>query len=374
MKLIAYLLLTVCYVILYLYVVTTHFFRCNKEYDIVFCKGRGIYGNSDGYIAFIDAISSDSDPLAYAKQASISSTICISGNTMKVNHIPDAILPQHIQANATFNAIVFRHTREHRNNLGLHDEERRFKGQVIFEAERNYFGRMHKAVDNLPEAALQKILPERKTFQTKYVTTFSKLQWPPLTYDKGGKKNRQMELDYEQLDALRKILSLDPALPLIILGPFGTGKTRLLARSTYNIVCDGNSSCRPKVLLVAHHQSSADTLANHFLTLGNPYIRVIRVCKLNEYRKCSGGSIEYVPVNEIPDGGNFLNEYDVVVTTLGTSYTLLFKVNRHLKVGYFTHILIDEAAQTREPETIIPLCFAGKETKIVLAGDHCQVK
>ena len=34
---------------------------------------------------------------------------------------------------------------------------------------------------------------------------------------------------------------------------------------------------------------------------------------------------------------------------------------------------MDEGAQTREPESVGPLCLANKETKIVIAGDHNQV-
>lgn len=42
-------------------------------------------------------------------------------------------------------------------------------------------------------------------------------------------------------------------------------------------------------------------------------------------------------------------------------------------VGFFTHILLDEAAQAMECETIMPLALATKSTRIVLAGDHMQV-
>ena len=40
---------------------------------------------------------------------------------------------------------------------------------------------------------------------------------------------------------------------------------------------------------------------------------------------------------------------------------------------YFTHILIAEGAQTREPETIAPLIMANKDTRIIIAGDSQQV-
>ena len=42
--------------------------------------------------------------------------------------------------------------------------------------------------------------------------------------------------------------------------------------------------------------------------------------------------------------------------------------------GFFTHILIDEAAQAMECETIMPLALANQNTRIVLAGDYMQVR
>ena len=62
-------------------------------------------------------------------------------------------------------------------------------------------------------------------------------------------------------------------------------------------------------------------------------------------------------------------DVQLIVTTLATS--------RHLdgiiKQGHFTHILIDEGAQSREPEAVAPLTLANRDTKIVIAGDHKQV-
>lgn len=61
----------------------------------------------------------------------------------------------------------------------------------------------------------------------------------------------------------------------------------------------------------------------------------------------------------------------VVITTLAVSRNLL---ELHLNHGFFTHILIDEAAQAMEPEALIPLALAGPNTKVVFTGDHMQVK
>ena len=65
-----------------------------------------------------------------------------------------------------------------------------------------------------------------------------------------------------------------------------------------------------------------------------------------------------------------LVEHRVVITTLSTSQVLL---DLNVLDGFFTHILIDEAAQAIEPETLTPLIFAGPYTKVVFTGDHMQV-
>ena len=60
----------------------------------------------------------------------------------------------------------------------------------------------------------------------------------------------------------------------------------------------------------------------------------------------------------------------VVITTLAMSQHLLeLQLNR----GFFTHILVDEAAQALEPEALAPLALAGPNTKVVFTGDHMQV-
>ena len=64
-------------------------------------------------------------------------------------------------------------------------------------------------------------------------------------------------------------------------------------------------------------------------------------------------------------------QHRVVVTTLSTSHALL---DLQLFHGFFTHILVDEAAQALEPETLTPLFLAGPTTKVVLTGDHMQVQ
>ena len=68
---------------------------------------------------------------------------------------------------------------------------------------------------------------------------------------------------------------------------------------------------------------------------------------------------------------NEVREHNVIITTLATA-RMIWKFCQDGGLR-FTHILIDEAAQALEPECVIPLVMADKNTKVVLAGDHMQV-
>lgn len=74
-----------------------------------------------------------------------------------------------------------------------------------------------------------------------------------------------------------------------------------------------------------------------------------------------------------PSGNEFclptreqIDRHRIVLTTCMTSGDL------GVPSGYFTHILIDEAAQMLECEALVPLSLASLRTLIILAGDHMQ--
>ena len=59
----------------------------------------------------------------------------------------------------------------------------------------------------------------------------------------------------------------------------------------------------------------------------------------------------------------------IVIVTVNTALVL---IGMGLQ-GHFTHIFIDEAAQSLECEALMPLALATEKTCIVLAGDHEQI-
>ena len=194
-------------------------------------------------------------------------------------------------------------------------------------------------------------MPNHESFVSE-----NRREWNP-----GKPDYKDLELDSYQQRALRTILNSSPEAPVLVTGPFGTGKTRLLARAAYEIL----KSPKNRVLICAHHQASVDT----FVEILGEIIdndKMIRVIPNKSYRSQTRDNYHhlYVPKFKLQysleDSGIRL-----VITTLGTT---TFRIR-----SKFSHILIDEGAQTREPEILGPLRFAHRWTKIIIAGDHLQV-
>ena len=166
----------------------------------------------------------------------------------------------------------------------------------------------------------------------------------------------------------------------MVFGPFGTGKTFTLNQAIRRISVDQNS----RILLCTHSNSAADLHVKFLHT----YLKKedsIAACKpLRIYtplRKLSTVSDTVKRYCLIADKGKPAEafrlptreevvKHRVIVSTLSMSRAL-FDMNLH---RYFSHILIDEAAQALETETLAPLTLAGNNTKVVFTGDHKQVQ
>ena len=102
--------------------------------------------------------------------------------------------------------------------------------------------------------------------------------------------------------------------------------------------------------------------AEIYLIQGN---HVFKDPSLKEWYHTVAQFQSYIERSSYRNRSNFL-----IVTTFLTAPLLANTIPR----GFFTHILLDEGAQTREPEAVAPLCMAGRNTKIVIAGDQNQVR
>uniref|UniRef100_A0A8C2IG00 Probable helicase with zinc finger domain n=1 Tax=Cyprinus carpio TaxID=7962 RepID=A0A8C2IG00_CYPCA len=164
--------------------------------------------------------------------------------------------------------------------------------------------------------------------------------------------------------------------PVLIIGPYGTGKTFTLAQAVKHILKQPET----RVLICTHSNSAADLYIKDYLhpyvEAGNPHARPLRVYFRNRWVKTVHPLVQqYCLISgayftfQMPTRQD-VERHRVVVVTLSTSQYLC---QLDLEPGIFTHILLDEAAQAMECETIMPLALATKSTRVVLAGDHMQL-
>ena len=230
---------------------------------------------------------------------------------------------------------------------------------VHFEINHGYFDGMHKAVNCLNQHALHKLFPSKMSL--KEVVTGKVFNWK----EKAAIKEFTLDKEY-QINALRRMISSDPRVPFLVLGPFGTGKTRILAAAASALLCDPKSH----ILICTYQHQCADSIYKMLYKKYNGKImRLVpsqKIANKIHYGEDGVALIGRVRVND-------LVKKRVVVTTFLTATNLKQIETKSHKYLYFSHILIDEGAQAREPESLGALAVVKEETKIVIVGDHKQV-
>ena len=211
----------------------------------------------------------------------------------------------------------------------------------------------HK-LDHLLFPSNQEYYPDTKSFTCK----------SPL-------KKCDTELNPQQVSAMEAILLSESVLPVIIAGPFGTGKTFLIAQAAEYLV---NYSKHCHILICTLTNSAANVYLEHFHKKILSDCRILRLMykerkllppqDLLKHFLYDASIMQFYYPTE-----SQAKEYHIIVTTLGMAQELL-KFNL---TGHFTHIFIDEAAQMTIPEVMMALSLASNTTKVVLAGDHMQV-
>ena len=228
---------------------------------------------------------------------------------------------------------------------------------VCFILKHSYFKNLHSSLDRISSNMISCLIPN----------------W---LYSKQGKLPRPpyptvecLWLDKEyQLLALKKMMACDNSAPFLLTGPFGTGKTRVLATAAITFLKRRSN----RVLICTSHLQSADAyIDNYFGPIFEknqmPYnVKPIRLIG-KDYNYSGKDPYNYLVKKAL--NKKEIKESRLIVTTFLTAPQLI-----NIKMKHFTHILIDEGAQTREPEAVAPLGLADDNTKIVIAGDHLQVK
>ena len=226
-----------------------------------------------------------------------------------------------------------------------------------------YLAQCHAAVECYKRRKLEYLFfPSNQTY---YPSTKSFSCKSPL-------KKWDTELNPQQVSAMEAILLSESVLPVIIAGPFGTGKTFLLSQAAEYLV---NHSKHCHILICTLTNSAANVYLEHFYKRipSDHDCRILRLvykgrmvatiprhlqkyCCLKHQKFCYPSESD-------------ARQYHIIITTVILSQELL-----KLKLtGHFTHIFIDEAAQVIVPGVMMALSLASNTTKVVLAGDHMQV-
>ncbi|XP_041473482.1 probable helicase with zinc finger domain isoform X3 [Lytechinus variegatus] len=237
--------------------------------------------------------------------------------------------------------------------------------ELQFQLSRLHLCEMHYAVDKVPDMSL--LFPD--------VRSNAKIPWTP---NKQWSDKMDMQMNSKQREAIVAMTTplVHQLPPIFLVGPYGTGKTYTLAHATRLIL----QQPKTRILICTHSNSAADLYIrdyfHSFVESGNTAAKPLRIYFKDRwvptvhpvvrlYCCMSEGEDRFVmPTKEQ------VEKHRVVVATLSTSR---FLTHLELDQDYFTHILLDEAAQAMECETVMPLALATKNTRIVLAGDYMQI-
>uniref|UniRef100_A0A1X7TQB0 Protein kinase domain-containing protein n=1 Tax=Amphimedon queenslandica TaxID=400682 RepID=A0A1X7TQB0_AMPQE len=251
-----------------------------------------------------------------------------------------------------------------------------FKVKMEFELKHSYFNNLQHAVAIIPQYVINCLLSEKQSFSD--LEEKFKPHWSEYSF---------MKLDDVQTQALQMITSVSSKHtadscppPVFLYGPFGSGKTRILARAAYEVMTNGVSKGDPftRILICAHHPQSVNSFIDDYFARiedeeGELPYRVFHVSRyLGNPLPKSYNSHFYTTFDKLEDLKPEKLKNVIIIASYNASLNLyhIFDVPGY---GYFNYVFLDEAAQVREPEAITPLALATRDAKIVLAGDDKQV-
>ncbi|GFR93377.1 helicase with zinc finger domain 2, partial [Elysia marginata] len=235
--------------------------------------------------------------------------------------------------------------------------------ELQFQLDRRSFCRMHYALDSLRN--LEVVFPDVIKFK------------PNVKLLKDMAKIKSQFLNEDQLAAVRHIVvpreGATP--PLIIYGPFGTGKTETLAQATMALLATQKDQCR--ILLCTQSNSAADLyITKHFhqFIMKDGGLKMLRlIAEERRFATVPGEVCKYCCYSDdkkfITPSKQEIKRSHIVLTTVENALVL----SKFEMYGDFTHIFVDEAGQIIECEALIPLSLASPKTCVVLTGDHYQI-
>ncbi|XP_049819746.1 probable helicase with zinc finger domain isoform X3 [Aethina tumida] len=234
-------------------------------------------------------------------------------------------------------------------------------------------------LNRIPYCQWHFVLDKMCSFKMIFPETYIEptIPWSPSRQWSGSMDSR---LNGKQKEAIMAITTpLQIVLPpILVIGPFGTGKTFTLAQAIKELIKEPGN----RILLCTHSNSAADLYIKDYLHPlvegGDENARPLRIYYEKRWVTTVSNIVQkYCCIKTNAGLRSFqiptledIKRHKIIVATLSTS---VFLSALGLPQGHFTHILVDEAAQAIECETVIPLALANDHTRIVLAGDHMQL-
>ncbi|XP_073463467.1 3'-5' exoribonuclease HELZ2 [Aquarana catesbeiana] len=268
----------------------------------------------------------------------------------------DKVYEVHMELSSELDgSVVLRIPERCCRELSLHPESS-VKMEIQFQLDRLPFCVYHEAIDRLLDVAL--LLPDLS--RCCVPTSEEQMSW--------GNSKQKMAISY----ITERVTGKQPVAPLVIYGPFGTGKTSTMAKAALQVIKQAGT----RVLICTHNNSAADLyIEEHFdpyVKSGHPEATPLRLkYTLSPVNRTTPITLLYCALTDdqscfVKPTKGLLDKHRIVVTTAVTARDL------DVPRGYFTHILLDEAAQMMESEALIPLALMNHKTRVVVAGDHMQ--
>mmetsp|Transcript_31535 Transcript_31535/g.57323 ORF Transcript_31535/g.57323 Transcript_31535/m.57323 type:complete len:817 (-) Transcript_31535:65-2515(-) len=188
-------------------------------------------------------------------------------------------------------------------------------------------------------------------------------------------------LNEDQRRAVAAVLKASSRRPLVIWGPPGTGKSTLAAFIIWHLVQQRPTELR--ILAAAPSNTAADVLCRKLGTLGLDPEQMLRLNALGRSASTVPEDIrQYSFESQGEDGRRKYEvpplkqarEYKVIVTTCICAAHLANSLKMAGAQGWFSHVVVDEAGEATEPETLVPLSLLRPVAGVaVLLGDHFQL-
>ena len=245
----------------------------------------------------------------------------------------------------------------------------RYPVEATSKLKHRYFRSLRQALTYLRPEVVETLVPVNRQLQKNTIPVNPFPDYLP----------EQFTLDKEyQEPACESLLQSPSSAPFLVTGPCGAGKTRLLAASALRLLLVQH---KYRILIATHHIQTANEYVKKYFTpevLSHyPSVKVVRiVSKMHQKESPLYKTVDDFKRKEVGGGAKDMEREDITQYNLViTTFITMLSLRRVLKdcVYEFTHILVDEGAQAREPECVAAFSCAGPDTKIVIAGDHLQV-